>query len=180
MTVNEQINSVALQIKEEINKDVDLTIGSIENPAQAVPVLIERMDRICAMMDYQAEIIAHTEERLEETKFQYKRKELLAKKKYNEAFVGFKQEDRQKPKDQRRTDKEYEAIAELECSVEMNEALGCEKDYFSAQHKLDDEKHRYEILNNHFLSYRKACDLLSKELSKLGDPSARFNRYNGG
>lgn len=180
MTVNQTINDVAVQIKEEINQDVDLTIGNIENPAQAVPTLCERMDRICAMMDYQAEIIAHAEEYLEEKKFQYKRKELAAKKKYNEAFINFKQEDRPKPKDQRRTDKEYEAMAELEASVDMNECLSCEKDYFGAQHKLDDEKHRYEVLNNHFLSYRKACDLLAKELSKLGDPMSKFTRYNGG
>lgn len=174
MVVNTEINRIAQQIKDEVNNDVDLTIGNIENPAQAVPVLCERMDRICSMMDYQAEIISSAESMLEEAKYLYKRKELAAKKKYNESFISFKQEDRLKPKDQRRTDKEYEAMAELESSIDMNEALSCERDYFTAQHRLDSEKHRYEILNNHFLSYRKACDLLSTELKKLGDHSVRY------
>jgi len=171
MTINENINKIAEEIKQEVNQDVDLSIGEIENPAQAVPTLIERMDRVCGMMDYQATLITYAENELEESKYQYKRKDLLAKHKYNEAFVRFKQEDRPKPKDQRRTDKEYEAIAELEASISMNEALTAERDYLSKQHHLDDEKHRYEILNNHFLSYRKCCDLLTMELKRLGDNS---------
>jgi hypothetical protein len=169
MTVNEQINSVAEEIKKEVVKDVDLSIGSIEDPSEAVPVLCERMDRICAMMDYQATLITYAETALEEAKYQYKRRELSAKKIYNEAFCRYKQEDRQKPKDQRRTDKEYEAIAELECDIPLNEALSFEREYLKTQHKLDDAKHGYETLLNHFLSYRKACDLLMKEMNKLGD-----------
>ena len=174
MTVSQQLAAIADQIKREVNTEVDLSIGAVENPAQAVPTLIERMDTICAMMDYQAEIISHTETALEEAKYQYKRKELGAKKKYNEAFVRYKQEDRPKPKDQRRTDKEYEAIAELEANVDLNETLTSERAYLAAQHKLDDEKHKYEILNNHFLSYRKACDLLMKEFSKIGGPYGQY------
>jgi len=174
MTVNQEINKIAEEIKKEVNSDVDLTIGNIEDPAEATPILCERMDRICAMMDYQSTLISNAESALEEAKFQFKRKEQAAKKKYNEAFVGFKQEDRQKPKDQRRTDKEYEAMAELEADILVNESMTAEKDYFRAQHKLDDEKHKYEILNNHFLSYRKACDMLIKELNKLGGPRERF------
>ena len=176
MTVNAQINGVAEAIKEELRQNTDLAIGSIENPAEAVPVLIERMDNICALMDYQATLITYAETALEEAKFQYKRKEIIAKKKYNQAFVGYKQEDRPKPKDMRRTDKEYEAMAELESNIEVNEALTAEKLYMHAQHDLEDAKHKYETLNNHFLGYRKACDLLSKEMNKLGDPSARFSR----
>ena len=174
MTVNNEINSVAAAIKREINTDVDLAIGSLENPAEAVPTLCERIDNICALMDYQATLISYSESALEEAKFQYKRKELAAKKKYNEAFVHYKQEDRPKPRDQRRTDMEYEAMAELESGIEVNEALSAEKEYMHAQHALEDAKHKYETLNNHFLGYRKACDLLSKELSKLGDPRDRF------
>jgi len=168
MTVNQELNKIAEEIKKEVNQEVDLSIGDVENPAEAVPVLCERMDRVCAMMDFQATLISHAETALEEARYQYKRKELFAKKKYNDSFVKFKQEDRLKPKDQRRTDKEYEAIAELEAHVEMNEALSCEKEYLRSQHRLDDEKHKYDILNNHFLSYRKACDMLVKEFNKLG------------
>ena len=168
MNVQQEIEGVAEEIKKELNQDADLTIGNIENPAEAVPVLCERMDRICAMMNYQATLITYAETALEEAKYKYKKKESAAKKKYNEAFVRYKQEDRQKPKDQRRTDKEYEAIAELEANIDVNEALSEEKAYLHTLHRLDDEKHRYEILNNHFLSYRKACDLLTKEMSKLG------------
>ena len=174
MTVNNAINGIAEAVKEELRQGVDLTIGNLENPAEAVPVLCERMDNICALMDYQATLITYAEQALEEAKFQYKRRELVAKKKYNESFVAYKQEDRPKPKDQRRTDKEYEALAELEASILVNEALSAEKDYLRAQHNLEDAKHKYETLNNHFLGYRKACDLLSKEMSKLGDHGARF------
>ena len=174
MTVNQQINQIAEEIKKEVNEEVDLSIGDIENPSVAVPVLCERMDKICAMMDYQTELITHAETALEEAKYQYKRKELAAKKTYNEAFCRFKQEDRLKPKDQRRTDKEYEAIAELEAHIATAEALTCEREYLRTQHKLDDEKHKYEILNNHFLSYRKASDMLMKELQKLGGPRERM------
>jgi hypothetical protein len=168
MTTNSEINEIARRIKEEVNSDVDLSIGNIEDPAQAVPILCERMDKICAMMEFQAEMIKSAESNLEEKKYQYKKKELIAKKKYNESFIRFKQEDRQRPRNERRTDPEYTAIAELESNVEMNEALTCEKDYMKSQHMLSDEKHKYEILNNHFLSYRKACDMLVKEMNTFG------------
>ena len=168
MNVVTKINQIAEEIKAEVSKDVDLNIGDIEDPAQAAPTLCERMDRVCGLMDYQATLITYAEKTLEEARYQFHKKELMAKKKYNEAFCSFKQEDRQKPKDQRRTDKEYEAMAELESHVETFEALTSEREYVTAQHKLDDEKHKYEVLNNHFLSYRKACDLLIKEFNKLG------------
>jgi hypothetical protein len=170
MTINQEINNIAEEIKKEVNAEVDLNIGKIENPAECVPLLCERMDRICAMMDFQATLITYAEDTLEEAKYQYKKNDLLAHHKYDEAFVKFKQEDRPKPKDQRRTDKEYEAMASLESNIAFNEALSSERVYQKAQHRLDDEKHKYEILNNHFLSYRKACDLLSKEMNKLGGP----------
>ncbi len=174
MTVTQQINQIADEIKEEISDDIDLNIGSIENPAQATPILCERMDKICAMMDFQSEIISRAESELEEKRFLFKSKELAAKKKYNESFCRFKQEDRGKPKDQRRTDKEYEAMSDLEASILLNECLTAERDYISAQHKLDNENHKYETLNNHFLSYRKACDMLVKEMNKLGGPRERM------
>lgn len=167
--MNTQINQIAEEIKKEINENIDLAIGNIENPAEAVPVLCERMDKICGLMDYQATLISYAEKELEEARYQYKRKELAAKKKYNESLIKFKQEDRLKPKDQRRTEKEYGAMAELEANVETLEALTSEREYVKAQHKLEDEKHKYEVLNNHFLSYRKAADLLMSELKKLGD-----------
>ena len=180
MTVNNAIGEMAREVQKELAHEVDLTIGSFSNELEIAPVLCERMDTICGLMDYQATIITHAENNLEEARFQYKRKELVAKKKYNEAFVRFKQEDRPKPKDMRRTDKEYEAIAELEASIETNEALQCEREYLRAQHALEDAKHKYETLNNHFLKYRKACDLLNKEMSKLGDQSHRFRPGGAG
>ena len=123
MTVTNAINDMAEEVRQELLVDVDLTIGSLENPAEAVPTLCERMDKICALMDYQATLITHAENALEEAKFQYKRKELVARKKYNESFVHYKQEDSPKPRDMRRTDKEYEAMSELDASIEVNEAL---------------------------------------------------------
>lgn len=175
-SVNGEINVIAEEIKKEINDDVDLSIGSVENPSLAVPVLIERMDKVCSLMNYQSELLTRAETALEEAKYQYKRRELSAKKKYNEAFCRYKQEDRPKPKDQRRTDKEYEAMAELECDIVMNECLSFEREYLNTQHRLEDERHRYEILYNHFLSYRKASDMLMKEMSHLGDPMAKYNK----
>ena len=168
MNVHDQINAIAQEIKTEVDKDIDLNIGDTENAAEAVPTLCERMDRVCGLMDYQATLISYAEKKLEEARYQYKKKELLAKKKYNDKFCQFKQEDRPKPKDQRRTDKEYEAMAELESHIETFETLTSEREYITAQHGLEDEKHKYETLNNHFLSYRKACDLLIKEFNKLG------------
>jgi len=173
MTVNKEINEIGRKIKEEVNSDIDLSIGNIETTAQAVPTLCERMDTVCAMMDYQSEIISNAERGLEEAKYQYKRKELMAKKKYNEALVRFKQEDRGKSRTLKRTDPEYAALSSLEADIETNEALSAERLYLRSQHNLDDEKHRYDILNNHFLSYRKACDLLMKEMNKLGGPYER-------
>ena len=168
MNVHNQINEIAEEIKREVDKDVDLNIGDIEDPALAVPTLCERMDRVCGLMDYQATLITYAEKTLEEARYQFKKKEMLAKKKYNEQFCFFKQEDRLKPKDQRRTDKEYEAMADLESHTETFEALTCEREYVTAQHNLSDQQHKYEVLNNHFLSYRKAADLLIKEFNKLG------------
>lgn len=167
MTVNNEINNVARKIQEEVNTEVNLSIGSIENTAQAVPTLCERMDNICSMMAYQSEIITNAETHLEEAKYQYKRKELIAKQTYNQAFVNFKQEDRLKSKNEKRTDKEVDAMASLEASIPTNEALSSEMVYLKAQHTLEDEKHKYEILNNHFLSYRKACDMLMTELKSF-------------
>lgn len=169
VSVTDEINNIAKQIKEEVNEEVDLSIGNIERPAEAVPILCERMDTICGLMEYQSTIISRSESALEEAKFRYKKKELITKQKFNSAFVDFKQEDRPKPRNQRRTDPEYTALAELEASVEMNETLNLEKEYLKAQHDLHDAKHHYEVLNNHFLSYRKACDLLTKEIAKFGD-----------
>jgi hypothetical protein len=131
------------------------------------------------MMDFQASIITEKERDLEESKYQYKRKEQAAKKKYNEFFVKYKQEDRVKPKDQRRTDKEYEAIASLECCIEVNEEIAAERAYMHSQHELDDAKHNYEILNNHFLAYRKGADLLAVEMKKLGDPRDKYIQKGG-
>ena len=175
MTVSQQLTAIGNQIRSEVNSEITLSIGDVENPAQAVPILIERMDTICAMMDYQAEIITHAETALEEAKYQYKRKELGSKKKYNEAFVKYKQEDRHKARTEKRTDPEYAAMAELEANVDLNETLTSERAYLASQHKLDDEKHRYEVLNNHFLSYRKACDMLMIEFKKLGDPRDKYS-----
>ena len=179
MTVNSEISGIARNIKEEINKDIELSIGSVEHPAQAVPVLVERMDKICAMMDFQAEIISHAESDQEEKRYLFEKKKLIAKKKYNTAFVTLKQDDRPKPKCQRRTDKEYEALADLEADIEMNESLTAEKEYWKSNHRLMDEKHKYEILNNHFLSYRKACDMIVKEMDKLGGPRERYGGTEG-
>jgi len=172
MSVNKAINEIARKIKEEVSSDVNLSIGTVEQPAHAVPILCERMDNICAMMDFQSEMITNAESELEEKKYQYKRKELIAKKKYNEAFVAFKAEDRVKSRGEKRTDKEVEAMSSLEASITVNEALSAERDYLKSQHNLEDEKHKYEILNNHFLSYRKACDMLMAELKNFGGNSA--------
>ena len=174
MTVDGEIRNIEMEIKKEINEDIDLSIGSIENPSEAAPVLCDRMDRVCSLMSWQSSLISAAEKAVEEAKYQFKKKELSAKKKYNESLIKFKQDDRIKPRNQRRTDPEYISMAELESNIELNESLSAEKEYLHSQHKLDDAKHYYEILNNHFLSYRKATDLLIVEMKKLGDPRDQF------
>src|SRR5665213_1622285 len=169
MTVNGVINSVAQEIKEELNSEVDLSIGKHESPAQTAEVISERIDKILAMMEYQSLNIIKAEEILEEASFQHKRKELAAKTKYNRAFVGFKSEDRVKPKDQRRTDVEYIAMAELECNIEVNETIFAHKAYMAAQNRVSDEKHRAEILEAHFTGYKKQAELIIRELNRFGD-----------
>jgi hypothetical protein len=176
MTVNAAINDIAKAIKEEIVTEVDLSIGTHEDPAQTSATISERIDKILAMMDFQSSKITAAENVVEEMQYQYRRKELAAKTKYNHAFINFKSEDRLKPKDQRRTDKEYEAMAELESNIEVSESLSAHKAYVSAQHKLDDEKHNYEILEAHFTGYKKQAELLMRELSRFGD-GTMYKKY---
>lgn len=169
------------KISEEVSEELDvnperLSIGGQENPSQTVPILIERMDRICGLMDFQSTLISKAEVEEEEARYKYKRSEKDYKHELNRAYIAFKQDDRQKFgsdfKKHSRTDPEYQAMAELEVETKLNFVLQCERDYLAAQHRHEDAKHKYETLNNHFLSYRKSCDLLKTELEKL-------NRYSG-
>jgi hypothetical protein len=130
-------------------------------------------------MDYQSGQITEAENAVEEAQYQYKRKELAAKTKYNRTFINYKTEDRLKPKDQRRTDPEYCAIAELESNIEVNEAISAHKAYVSTQHKLDDAKHRFEILEAHFTGYKKQAELLIREISRFGDGTI-YKKNTGG
>lgn len=58
-------------------------------------------------------------------------------------------------------------MAELDADVKLNESLAAERDYFAALHALEDAKHNYEILENHFLNYRKSCDMLKAEMGNF-------------
>jgi len=164
-------------IQEEIAEETQiepkqLAMGFQENPAQAVPVLMERMDKICGLMDWQATIIENTKSELEDARYIYKKAEKDYKHEHNKAYLTFKQGDREKYgtdfKKNAKTDPEYKAMADLEVNERLNFTLQKERDYLAAQHALEDAKHKYETLNNHFLSYRKSCDLLKIEFEKLG------------
>jgi hypothetical protein len=175
--IEKELDSIAQEVSEELKiEPEELSMGFQEDPAQAVPVLMERMDKICGLMDYQATLIEAAKSALEEARYIYKKAEKDYKHELNRSYLKFKQEDREKYgadfKKNSRTDPEYHAMADLEAETKLNWSLQKERDYLHRQHKLEDAKHKYETLNNHFLSYRKSCDLLRMEIEKL-------NRYGG-
>jgi len=171
--LEKELDVITEEIAEEIQVDPErLSMGSHDTAAQAVPVLMERMDRVCGLMDWQATLIERSKTELEDKKYVYKKAEKDYKHEHSKAYLNFKQADREKYgtdfKRNSKTDPEYQAMADLEVDVLLNFALQKERDYLAAQHKLEDAKHKYETLNNHFLSYRKSCDLLKIEFEKLG------------
>lgn len=170
--VDKKLKDIATEVSVELEYDPEeLMIGVQDDPVQSVPVLMERMDRICALMSYQNELIERAKKELENAKFRHKRAEKDYKHKLNESYLKYKQEDREKYgsdfKKLGRTDPEYHAMAELDADVKLNEALTAERDYLAAQHNLQNIQHNYECLNNHFLSYRKSCDLLKMEMESF-------------
>ena len=176
--VEKELEVITEEIAQEVQVDpAELAMGFQENPAQAVPVLMERMDKICGLMDFQATLIEQAKSTLEDARYVYKTAEKTYKHEHSKAYLGFKQGDREKYgadfKKNAKTDPEYKAMADLEVEDKLTFSLQKERDYLKAQHELEDAKHKYETLNNHFLSYRKSCDLLKIEFEKLG-------RYGGG
>jgi hypothetical protein len=166
---DKKVQDISEEVSVELEIDPEeLMIGVQDNPSQSVVVLMERMDKICAIMSYQNELIERSKKELENAKYRYKRAEKDYKHKLNESYLKYKQEDREKYgtdfKKLGRTDPEYHAMAELDADVKLNEALTAERDHLTALHNLQNKQHSYECLNNHFLSYRKSCDLLKMEL----------------
>jgi hypothetical protein len=172
-TVEDNLDKIASEVAKEVRVNPeDLSLGfKEENAAEAVPLLIDRMDKICGLMDYQATIIEHTKKELEEARYRFRVAEKEAKHIFDMSLVKFKNEDREKYgvdfKKRGRTDPEYQAMANLEAHSKSIFAMQMERDYFKAQHKLEDAQHNYETLNNHFLSYRKSCDLLKMEIERF-------------
>jgi len=167
--VDKKLQEISEEVSVELEMDPEqLMIGTQDSPQQSVPVLMERMDKICALMSYQNELIEKAKKGLENAKYRYKRAEKDYKHAFGRAYLKFKQEDREKYgtdfKKLGKTDPEYQAMAELEADVKLNESLTAERDYLASQHNLQNTQHNYECLNNHFLSYRKSCDLLKMEL----------------
>ena len=173
-TVEKKLDEIAEEVAMELKVEPeDLALNfQQENQAQVVTILVEKMDKICALMDYQAEIIERSKSRLEDAKYLYKTAEKDYKHKKTSAYLDYKQGDRIKyGSDFKKlgcTDAEYVAMADLEADTTLNFALQKERDYLSSQHNLEDCKHKYETLNNHFLSYRKSCDLLRMEIERFG------------
>jgi len=171
--VEAELEIITEEIAQEIKVEPEtLAMGSHDTAAQAVPVLMERMDKVCGLMDWQATLIENAKTILEDAKYVHKKAEKDYKHEHNKSYLGFKQEDREKYgadfKKNARTDPEYKAMADMEVNELLNFALQKDRDYLAAQHALEDAKHKYETLNNHFLSYRKSCDLLRIEFEKLG------------
>jgi hypothetical protein len=171
--VEAELQVITEEIAEEIEVDPQsLAMGPHETAAQAVPVLMERMDKVCGLMDWQATLIENSKTDLEDKKYIHKKAEKDYKHEHNKAYLGFKQADRERFgadfKRNSKTDPEYKAMADMEVDEKLNFALQKERDYLKSQHALEDSKHKYETLNNHFLSYRKSCDLLKIEFEKLG------------
>jgi len=172
--VEKKLDEIAEEVAEELKiEPEDLALNfQQENESKVVSILVEKMDKICALMDYQATIIEQSKSRLEDAKYLYKTSEKDYKHTKTSAYLRFKQEDRMKyGSDFKKlgcTDAEYVAMSDLEADTRLNFALQKERDYLSAQHNLEDCKHKYETLNNHFLSYRKSCDLLRMEIERFG------------
>ena len=171
--VEKELEVITEEIAEELQVDPEtLAMGSHETAAQAVPVLMERMDKVCGLMDWQATLIENAKTTQEDAKYIHKKAEKDYKHGHNKAYLGFKQEDREKFgvdfKKNAKTDPEYKAMADMEVNDKLTFSLHKERDYLASQHALEDAKHKYETLNNHFLSYRKSCDLLKIEFEKLG------------
>ena len=167
--IDKKLTDISEEVSVELEIDVDdLMIGVQDNPSQSVVVLMEKMDKICAFMSYQNELIEKAKKELENAKYRFKRSEKDYKQQFNRSYLSHKQEDREKYgtdfKKFGRTDPEYHALAELDADVKHNETLTAERDYLASQHNLQNTQHNYECLNNHFLSYRKSCDLLKMEL----------------
>ena len=168
-----ELKIITNEIAEEIKvKPESLEMGSHDTAVQAVPVLMEKMDKICSLMDWQATLIEKAKKELENKKYIHKVAEKEYKHEHNKAYLKFKQEDREKYgvnfKKNAKTDPEYKAMSDMEVHEMLNFSLQKERDFLTTQHALEDEKHKYETLNNHFLSYRKSCDLLKIEFEKLG------------
>jgi len=170
--VDSKLEDISNEVSVELEIDPEeLTIGVQDSPQQSAVILMERMDKICALMSYQNELIERAKKELENAKYRFRRAEKDYKHKLNEAYLGYKQEDREKYgtdfKKLGRTDPEYHAMAELDANVKLNESLTAERDYLASQHNLQNTQHNYECLNNHFLSYRKSCDLLKMEMENF-------------
>ena len=167
--VEKELQDISNQVSEELKIDPEeLAIGVQDSPVKSVPILMERMDKICSLMSYQSEFIEAAKKELENAKFRYKKSEKDYKHEKDKAYLRYKQEDRNKYgadfKKLGCTDPEYQAMAELDANIKLNETLTAERNYLTSQHNLENAKHNYELLNNHFLSYRKSCDLLKMEL----------------
>lgn len=167
--IDKKLQEISQEVSVELEIDPEeLIMGVQDDPMQSVPILMDKMDKICSLMSYQNELIERSKKELENARYRYKRAEKDYKHKFNESYLKYKHEDREKYgtdfKKFGRTDPEYHAMAELDADIKLNEALTAERDYVAAQHDLQNIQHSYECLNNHFLSYRKSCDLLKMEL----------------
>jgi len=170
--LDKKLQDISEEVSVELEIDPsELMIGAQDNPIQSVPVLMERMDKICALMSYQNELIEGAKKELENAKYRYKRAEKDYKHKLNESYLKYKHEDREKYgsdfKKLGKTDPEYHAMAELDADIKLNETLTAERDYVASRHNLENVEHNYECLNNHFLNYRKSCDLLKIEFENF-------------
>lgn len=142
-----------------------------ESPVLSVPIIMDKMDKVCALMVRQSEVIENKKKECENQHYRMKRAKKDHHHAVNTAYIKYKQEDREKYgsefKKLGRTDPEYVAMAELDADVKLNESLAAERDYFTALHALEDAQHSYEILENHFLNYRKSCDMLKAEMGNF-------------
>lgn len=159
-------------ICEELVVDTDGYDSVIhESPILTVPVIMDKMDKVCSLMARQGEVIENKKKECENQHYRMKRAKKDHHHAVNTAYIKYKQEDREKYGGEfrklGRTDPEYVAMAELDADIKLNESLTAERDYLAALHSLEDAEHSYEILENHFLNYRKSCDMLKAEMGNF-------------
>lgn len=147
----------------------------IEKPEQAISVLLKKLEEICGLLDLQNEKMKSSKHKTSDAWIEFKTAQRDYNSLCNQTYIRLKEDARKnkESKSIRITDAEFKAMADIEADVSYFAFLSAEKKYKEAQEDAAAEKDVYDSLNNHFLAYRKASDLILAELKHFS-PSQTF------